>query len=293
MLNREELAFIAVAQEGGFTSAAEKLKTSKARVSQLVTRLEGILGVTLLHRSTRSIRLTDEGSLYFSECMRANDILSNARKQLAEDRDRISGLIRLNSVGGLFAEELLGPAINDFISDYPDVNIHLDFTSVRVDVMAEQYDLVVRMGKLEDSSLVARQLTLLGTKVVATPRFIEQHGLPAEPWDLVKFPCICGSIKRWKFLHEQSGEVQEVNVVGPLSSPNGHLLRRAALDHLGIVRLHDLYLRDDLIQQEVFSVFKDWVIESQPVSLIYPKARYRTRRIKLFVEHLVNWFERI
>ncbi len=291
MLNQDEIAFISVAEQGGFTAAAAKLKTSKARISQQVSRLERKLGVTLLHRSTRRIRLTDEGALYLSECRRAFDIVANARKQISEDQTRVSGQIRINSVGGLFAEQLLAPAVSAFIMSYPKVDISLDFTSSRIDVLAEQYDLVVRMGQLEDSSLIARQLSFLETNVVASPEFIRRFGYPEEPNNLCDYSCLCGSIKRWVFRHAKTETTQEVNVSGPLSSPNGHVLKQAALQSLGIVRLHNLYLESDIKNKRLLPVFTSWGIDKQPVSLVYPQARYRTRRIQLFVEHIVSWFE--
>ena len=290
MLNQENLAFIAVVEQGSFTKAAESLHTSKARVSQQVSRLEKQLGVTLLHRSTRTIRLTDAGETYFAETLRALNILKQAEKQLTEDLEDLSGKIRLNSVGGLFAEQMLAPAVVAFMNENPKVEVQLDFTSAKVDVISERYDLVVRMGKLEDSSLVARTLMMLGSNAVASPEYLNKHGLPSSPTDLQQHACLCGSVKRWQFEHCNTGEIQEVSVTGPFVSPNGHVLCEAALAGLGIIRLHDLYIQPHIKTGKLVPVLRDWKIADQPVSLVYPKARYKTRRIQVFVDFLVEWF---
>ena len=291
MLNQDVLAFIAVVKLGSFTQAADSMGTSKARISQQVSRLEKQLGTTLLHRSTRKLRLTDLGESYYTECLRALSILELAGRQIAEDQEAISGVIRLNSVGGLFAEQMLMPAVLAFMRDHPHVDVQLDFSSTRVDVMAEHYDLVVRMGQLKDSSQVARTLLQLGSNAVASPEYINTYGRPAEPGDLQRHECLCGSIKKWRFENTVTGDSQEVGVSGRFTVPNGYALCQAAIQGLGIVRLHDLYLKPHIDAGRLLPVFSDWTIASQPVSLIYPKVRYKTRRIQAFVEHLVSWFE--
>ena len=242
MLHPNSLAFVTVVDLGSFTLAADRLNTSKARVSQQVSALEKQLGVTLLHRSTRKIRLTEIGETYYGECTRAASIMLNAEKLISEDQSTLGGIIRINSVGGLFAEQLLSPAIADFIGAYPGVSVNIDFSSQRIDLLAERYDLVLRMGELEDSSLVARPLMKLGANIAASPSFITQFGRPSKPNELLNFSCLCGSVRRWQLKHRSTGELQETQVSGCLVSPNGHLLLDAALRGLGIVRLHNLYL---------------------------------------------------
>ena len=290
MLHSNSLAFLAVVDFGSFTLAADKLSTSKARVSQQVSALEKYLGVTLLHRSTRRIRLTEIGEAYYGECKRAASIIENAENSIHEDQSKLGGMIRMNSVGGLFAEQLLSPAIAEFISQYPEISVNIDFSSQRIDVIAEHYDLVLRMGELEDSSLVARTLMKLGSNVVASPQFLQTNGCPASPNELPNYRCLCGSVRRWQLTHRQTGSVQDTLVNGALISPNGHLLLDAALQGAGIVRLNDLYLSPYVKNKQLIPVFKDWYIPAQPVSLVYPRVRYKTRRIQVFIDYLLDWF---
>ncbi|MFT6985663.1 MAG: DNA-binding transcriptional LysR family regulator [Psychromonas sp.] len=291
MLRPEILAFLAVVKTGSFTRAAEQTKTSKSRVSQQVSSLEKTLGITLLHRSTRKIRLTDAGDSYYSECARAAAILEQARKNLNEQQDQVAGLIRLNSVGGLFSENMLAPAVIAFMQQYPDVEIQLDFSSAQVDVIAENVDLVVRMGQLNDSALIARKLMEIKTDVVASPAFIKKQGKPNQPQQLAQFNCLCGSLRKWHFQHKSSEQVQDVTVTGSLSSANGHILCRAAIEGVGIVRLNELYTDQYIQTGKLVSIFEQWQIPSSPVSLIYPKVRYKTKRIQVFVDFLIAWFE--
>lgn len=291
MLKPEILAFLAVVKTGSFTRAAEQTKTSKSRVSQQVSSLEKTLGITLLHRSTRKIRLTDAGESYYSECARAAAILEQARKKLNERQDHVAGLIRLNSVGGLFSERILAPAVIAFMQQYPEVEIQLDFSSAQVDVIAESVDLVVRMGQLNNSALIARKLMEIKTDLVASPAFITKQGKPDHPQQLAQFNCLCGSIRKWHFQHKGSEKTQDVTVTGSLSSANGHILCMAALEGLGIVRLNELYTDEYLRTGKLISVFEQWQIPSIPVSLIYPKVRYKTKRIQVLVDFLIDWFE--
>ena len=293
MLNTDVWAFIAVVEEGSFTKAADRLGSSKARVSQQVTALEKRLGVTLLRRSTRHISLTDLGETFYSESQRAAFIMSQVTRQVSEHQGRIAGTIRLNSVGGIFAEQMLAPALIAFQKRHPEVNVNLDFASHRVDVMSERYDLAVRVGRLEDSSLVARPLIKLASYVIASPEFLAKYGRPSEPNKLTEFNCLCGSVAKWRFLHKHSNAEQEVTVKGMLNSPNGHIIRLAALEGLGVARLNQLYLDADIRKGALVPVFRDWVTPAQPVSLIYPKVRYKTRRIQVLVDFLVQWFASI
>jgi DNA-binding transcriptional LysR family regulator len=290
VLDSRLTAFLTVVSQGSFTKAAEQLGLSKARVSQQVSLLEQQLGVTLLHRSTRRLLLTDVGEEFFAESQRASALLLQAESRITEDHDSIAGRIRFNSVGGIWAECHLAPAISAFMQQYPDIEVNLDYSSNRVDLLAENYDLVLRMGELEDSNLIARKLLTANTLVVASPMYFEKYGRPTTPEQLHKHRCLCGSINKWQFTHQVSGDRAEVLVSGTLTSPNGYMLRRAALDDLGIVRLNSWYLEEDLAAGNLIPAFDDWVIPSTPVSLVYRKVQYQSKRIRLLVEFLVDYF---
>ncbi|GLR71161.1 LysR family transcriptional regulator [Agaribacter marinus] len=292
MLQANVIALLTVVETGSFTKAAEKLSVSKARVSQQVSTLEKTLGAALIHRSTRKIRLTQAGESYYEECRRAANILSSAEQQIKDGQNAYEGLIRINSVGGIFAESLLTPAITEFMLTYPKISIHLDLSSNKVDILTQRFDLVMRVGQLEDSALIGRELIRLRTMIVASPEYLEQNGRPEHPHELSKHRCLCGSIKKWQFLCRDNNKDIEVMVDGHFSAPNGHVICEAARKGLGIARTNELYTTEMLKNGDLVELFTDWNILPQPLSLIYPKARYKTMRMKLFIEFLVDWFGR-
>ncbi|GGA76778.1 LysR family transcriptional regulator [Neiella marina] len=292
MLDSRLIAFLTVTRFGSFTKAADHLGLSKARVSQQLTSLEQQLGVTLLHRSTRRLILTDAGKAYHQESARAATILEQAKQRLDDDQANIAGTVRINSVGGIFAERSLTPALCEFIKQYPSVELELDFSSNRVDLLAENYDLVFRMGKLEDSNLIARQLLTVRNHIVASPTYFNRCGKPDKPDQLIDYQCLCGSVKKWRFEHCNSTESIDVTVNGAISSANGHVLRAAALEGLGIVRLNHWYLDDDLAQGKLQPVFDDWLVPSQPLSLVYRQVKYQTQRVRLLADFLVAYFDK-
>ena len=291
MLHSHITAFLAVVETGSFTAAAEKNRTTKARVSQQISALEDHLGTTLLHRSTRKIRLTQAGELYYEECVRAFGILSQAERQVRENSDVISGLISINSVGGIFAETILAPALLDFKKAYPEVSIKLDLSSQRVDLMADNYDLVVRAGKLEDSNLVARRIMATSPEVVASPAYLAVHEPIQTPTDLLQHNCLCGTITQWSFQHINTGEEIDIKVSGSFTAANGHIVLKAAEEGFGVARLSNIYAAKAIAEGRLVPVLNDWAVPPGQISLVYPKVRFRVKRIQLLVEFLVKWFE--
>ncbi|WP_026970757.1 LysR family transcriptional regulator [Aliagarivorans marinus] len=289
MLSPQVQAFIAVVETGSFTAASQRIGTTKARVSQQVSALEQRLGCSLLRRSTRRVTLTEPGEHYYRECARAQTLLGNAEQLLQEESERLSGLIRINSVGGLLAEQCLGPALFAFMQRYPEIEIELDLSSNQVDILNERFDLVLRMGPLADSGLIARPLCTLASYAVASPAYLERYGKPSQPSDLARHRCLSGSVKRWQLQHH-TGRQEEVNVTGSLSAANGHMLCQAALAGLGIARLNSLYTDRYVASGDLVSVFDDWQFAPSPVSLLYPRSRYKLKRVQLLVEHLQQHF---
>ncbi len=279
--------FIAVVEEGSFTKAAEKLGSSKSRLSQQLTRLEKGLGVQLLHRSTRSMRLTEVGEQFYQQSKRGLQLIDQAIVQAQEDQHSLSGRIRINSVGGRYGEHIIAPIILRFMQQHPMVEIELDFASAHVDLISDQYDLAIRMGKLPDSNLIARPLQTLRSYICASPAYIKKYGKPETPQALNSgHACFYGSLRRWRFSkHEQQFEVY---INGPMYCPNGHVQLQAALEGVALVRLPDIYVAPYLANGQLQPLLTDWQIESHPVSIVYPRARFKVRRVQALVEYIVS-----
>ena len=286
------IEFIAVIDAGSFTKAAEKLVSSKSRLSQQVTRLEKHLGVQLIHRSTRSLRLTEVGEQFYQQSKQGLQLLELAAQQAQEDQSSLRGRIRINSVGGIFGEQVLAPAVISFMLQQPLVQIDVDFNSAHVDLITEHYDLAIRMGELPDSQLIARTLMTVDTYICASPSYIQQHGQPHHPHELAQHRCVYGSIRRWKFKKKHSpSETAEVNIDGPLFCPNGYVQKYSALQGLGIVKAPSYYLQQAIDSGKLIQLMPEWEVTSSLVSVVYPKSKFKIRRIQALVEFLVERFK--
>ncbi|MCL6414161.1 LysR substrate-binding domain-containing protein [Aestuariirhabdus sp. Z084] len=281
-------SFLAVADHGSFTAAAEVTGLSKANLSQQVSELEQSLGVQLLHRTTRSLRLTDAGEGYRQRCLAAVAQLDDAREWVTGANDALEGEIRMNAVGGVIGEELIAPLLIDFQQQYPSIRIQLDFSSRRVDLMNDPYDLVMRMGELPDSTLIARHLYSLSTCYVASPGFIERHGIIRHPGDLKSLPLIYGSIAQWQFFSEE--ETFNLDINRGFRIPNGRVMLKAALAGLGVSRLADVYVQAAIEQGKLVEVLPQWR-QRTPLSLLCPPARYQLQRVRILMNWLVEHFE--
>lgn len=288
MLKQDIETFIAVVEEGSFTDAGLRLNQSKSRVSQLISTLENNLSCSLFVRSTRKVHVTEIGKTYYAECKHAYNILNKAEKNIHEKQNELSGTIRLNSVGGIFAQKKLSPAIIAFLKLYPNIDIELSLGSQQVNLLAENYDLVIRMGTLEDSGLIARHLMSIETHIVTSPQYLKAP--LSSPKALADHNCLAGSVKNWQLKHLSNNEYMNVTINGNLHIADGHILCEAALAGAGIVRLNALYTQRYLETKALMHVFNDWEVPKTNISLLYPQVRYRTKRIQHLVEFLVNWF---
>ena len=303
MLDKKNLQgipeFLRVVDDGSFSAAANTLNSSRSRVSQLITQLEKNLGVQLLHRSTRSIMLTDIGEQFYHQCTQGLSCIEQAIDQAQEDQQALSGEIRINAVGGVFGEQILTPLLFLFMDQHPDVIITLDFSSVHVNLIAQQYDIVVRMGSLPDSNLIARPLTRYKTYVCASPEYLHKHKKINHPKDFLEHNIILGSVNKWQFTkHSSFGNKERVNdnyeltLKGKFHCANGHVSRLAVLNHQGIARLTDYHIKEDLAQGRLVTVFDDWQLNDSIVSLVYPQARYKVLRVQALIDFLLDHFEK-
>lgn len=281
--------FVTVIEEGSFSAAAVSMGTTRSRVSQIISDLERRMSVQLISRSTRSMHLTEAGKLFYEKSKRGLDLIDLALDQLEQDQQHISGKIRLNSVGGFFGEEVLAPLVLQFMEFYPSVSVELDFSSAQVNLIADHYDLAIRMGELPDSNLIARPLTQYEVYTCASPAYLNAYGKLQHPRQLSQHKVIVGSVNKWRFYDtDAEDKIFDISVEGALFCPNGYVSRRAARQGLGIVRLPAFYLRDDLMQGTLLPVLPAWSSGNCKVSIVYPKARFRVKRVQALVNFLLD-----
>lgn len=274
---------------GSFASAAEALGLSAPMVGKHVRQLEQQLGVTLLNRSTRRQSLTDVGRNYYERCqivlaeVEAADAIARESRQLAQGHLRISASIN-------YGTNCLAPVLPAYRERHPQVTLGLELSDSVVDVIAEGYDAVFRVGSLPDSGLRARALAPYRMVVCASPDYLSRHGAPRTPAELATHECL-------RFTHWSPREVwyfdgrngrEEVAIHGALSANVGQALRVAALSGMGIILQPEALVAEDLKAERLVPVLPGYVAPALPVHLLTAPGRLRTQKLQSFVDYVVQ-----
>jgi len=229
--------FVQVAESGGIGAAAERLGVAKSAVSRRLKELEERLGVRLVNRTTRQLSLTDTGKSYYERATQILADLEDADQTAAAVHGALSGRLKIAAPQS-FGVMHLTPAVTSFLNNHPELWIDLDLNDRRVDLVNEGFDIAVRIGQLEDSSLIARRLAPVRNLVCASPGYLAEHGTPARPEDLMNHSYLRYSNvperRVFAWLDEQ-GRERVVNPKARLVSNNGEMLMAAAVEGLGIV----------------------------------------------------------
>ena len=285
-------AFVAVVKEGSFTAAAKKLNISKSYASRQVTRLENDLGALLLQRSTRALTLTERGRLYFEECAAALDVLKQANEQVGLDDEKAHGRLRISIPSG-FGVAWLAKAIANFSKAQPNLTIDAQYCDRQVDLLAEGFDLAVRVGDLPDSGLVARRLAVVPRVICASPAYLDTHGTPVVPDDLKKHDAICYAYSHrpstWTMIIDDAAI--SVGVSGPMVANNGAALVAAAEEGLGLIYVPEFHAGCALKRGSLVRVFPTNT-SSVPIHVVYPTGRHLPAKVRLIVEFLMEYMEK-
>ncbi|WP_394131534.1 LysR family transcriptional regulator [Shewanella maritima] len=297
MLDQINLAdirsFVLIVQKGNFTKAAETLGVSRSHVSRQISQLEQKMAVTLLIRTTRTLRLTHAGRLLYEQTEQALNDIDQALLAAVDDVEQVNGEIRVNCVGGYLGEDLVAQIACEFMSQYPKVVINLDFSSHRIDLIEDAFDVAFRMGKLEDARFIARKLMSIKMNTLASPEYLKQHGQPTHPRELNEHQCLTGSVKRWSFVHKHDQSHYDLSLIGQMQCKNGRVLVKGALNRNGVIRVPRIYCETEIQQQQLVEVFQDWEIPPVDFSMIYHRDRFQPNRIRQFVEFTKSYFDTI
>ena len=289
-------AFVRVIERGSFAAAADDLGITPSALSKLVTRIEDRLGVSLLTRTTRRLALTAEGELFVD---RSRDILASieaAEAEVTAASQQPRGHLRI-SVGTAIAKQILGPALPVFLARYPDITVEIHVSDRQIDLVAEQVDVAIRSGQLGDSTLLARKITDATRVVCASPLYLEKHGSPRVPADLLQHNCLTlqgmaapRDWSHWPF-HTPEG-INRLAVSGTFTTDNADLLFDMAVAGLGIVRLADFMVGRAVRQGTLVPLLQDSHIkESFPIHAVTVPGRHRAPRIKVFVDFVAEQFD--
>ncbi|RVU31619.1 LysR family transcriptional regulator [Neptunomonas marina] len=289
MYNWEGISeFVAVADTGSFTAAADKLGVSTAHVSRQVSKLEQRLAVKLLYRTTRKVSLSEDGRSFFQQCRTLLEGLEDAERALSERQGMLRGKLRLTAPVTL-GERAIAPLVNQFLAEHPELEITLRLTNQPLDLVEGGYDLAIRLGKLESSSMMARKLAPRIPYVCASPDYLARCGVPNTLAELEQHNCLLGTLDYWRFQVE--GRERVVRVRGNLSCNSGHALLDAALQGLGIVQLPDYYVENALAQGRLVSLLAQYRIPDEGIWALYPNNRQLSPKVRQLLDHFAKAFE--
>lgn len=278
--------FVQVVQAGGFSAAARQLAMPVSTVSRKVATLEAQLKVKLLERSTRRIRLTEMGALYFDQCRRGLDAFDAARNLVAERQAEVAGHLRI-SIPPNLAEPLFVPIVGAFQRQYPKASVAVLVTERNLDLIDDRVDLTFRVGPLRDSSLVVRKLATFHHVLAAAPSYLEAYGEPRHLDDLLRHRLIAfGSWddreKRWAFL---KGHRQETLTFEPVLSFNDYgAVCRAAASGQGIAEMPSIVAAQDLKAGRLKPLLSDWRLPVIDFQAIHSGSRNMSRLMRCFLE---------
>jgi DNA-binding transcriptional LysR family regulator len=288
-------SFARVARASSFTAAARQLGFSRAIVSRHVADLEARLRVRLLDRSTRHVRLTEEGRAYLLRCERLLTEIEALDDAIAARRAQPTGTIRVHAPKS-FGTLVLADAVIAFAKAQPDIRTSLllgDFTFRPYDFVEHGLDIGIRLSPLRDSSLIARRIGTVDSVLCAAPGFLAREGPPAGPDDLARLPCLAHlnlapNDRAWTLLGPKGART--VDIGGPFFSNSAVALRKAALAGIGIAMLPGYCVRDDLAAGALVRVLPDFRPPARPILAVRPRSAYVTEKVKLFVDFLARWF---
>jgi DNA-binding transcriptional LysR family regulator len=283
--------FVAVIEHGSVTGAADSLALPRPTVSKRLARLEERLGVQLLHRTTRRMKLTEQGQLLFERARRIVHAAREAEAAVQRLDDQPRGLLRV-LIPPRVPEGVFTQWLAEFLNAYPEVSLDVVGSDVPVDLVAEGFDVGLFHGDIEDDSLVSRTLAVNTEIAVASPDYLRQYGTPADVEQLAKHECIVGykgsnvPDNRWPLL-----EGGFTNVSGKLMTNHDGLRMQAALQHVGIAMVFGRYASEFVKSGELVHVLPDFIGRTNRARLVYPQREFLEPKVRAFVDFIASRVE--
>ncbi len=288
--NLNDLAvFAAIVAAGSIAGGGKASGLSRSAAAKAVARLEGRLGVRLLHRTTRSLSLTEEGRVFHDKALSVLDAVDAAEASVAGSGGTPRGILRL-TLPDAFGRHVVLPLLHRYLTEWPDLQAEVSLTDRVADVIGEGFDLAIRIGGSDaDSGLIARVLTRFSAPLCAAPAYLAARGTPATPGALNDHDCLYFSSaarrQAWR-LPGPDGAERAVSGRSRLRLDSAEALRDAALAGLGIAQLPDFLIADDLAAGRLVPVLPAWQTDAVPVLALYPDRRYLEPRVRRFIDLL-------
>lgn len=283
--------FVKVADCGSLTAAAVALDISNPSVTRHLADLESHLGARLFNRSTRRLSLTETGAAFLERSKQLLSDLEEATSAANSSTASPGGILRINAPIS-FAVSHLARVLPHYSERYPKISLDVSLSDRVVNLVEEGYDLAIRIGRIRDSSLVARKIAPVRLLLCAAPAYLERHGTPVAPNDLQRHHCLSYSYAatpdEWQFEH--AGKNHAVRIKGPMHANNGDLLREAALAGMGIILQPSFIVGDDIRSHKLIALLPDYTAAMTHMYAVYPSRQHLSAKVRTFVDYLVEQF---
>ena len=285
--------FARVVREGSFSATARSLNQTPSAVSKQIGRLEDRLGARLFNRTTRRLSLTEVGAAFHERAERILTEIEEAEQAVSHLSMAPRGTLRVDVPSG-FGRLYIAPVLRDYIDRFPEVRVDMTLNDRYVDITEESIDLVIRIGELSDSSLIARRLAANRRLVCAAPDYIARHGQPMQPADLAQHNCLVYTYRAqrndWSFLNQDQdpAKPQIVRVAGNLETNNAEALLAVALAGLGIALLPLWLVGPDLAAGRMIHVLPEYHSPDSAIYAVYPPGRHLSPKVRSFVDFLAE-----
>lgn len=288
----EMAVFCRVATLGSFSSAARELNLTPSAVSKLISRLEDRLSVRLFQRTTRRLNLTDEGSMFFEQCRAILQDIEEAELQVTALQSRVTGTLNVTAISA-FARTQLCKLMPEFMARHPELRVELSLTERQVDLINERVDLAIMISEeVLDHSLASRKLATNHRVICASPAYIEKHGAPKKPEDLLKHNCLTHSslqhFNDWQFT--ENGKIEVHSVTGNFRTNSASALHEAVKAGIGIARLATFVTQPSLASGELVPLLTEHTHDSSNIIAVYPHRRHLSTRVRAFIDFLIEQF---
>lgn len=286
-------ALVRVVTSGSYAEAARRLGLTRSAVSKAVMELEHTLGARLLDRTTRRVTPTEAGLAYYERCLAILAQVAETEAQISRLHDEPKGVLKVNAPLS-FGTMYLGAAVADFMARYRDLKVELTLTDRFVDPLEEGVDVTIRIGKLADSSLIARRIASTPMLIVASPEYLKRNRAPKSPADLASHQCLTyghtTSMQRWHLKDED--EPMNVLIGACMSSNNGDVLRDAAVAGIGITLLPMFIVGREVAAGQLEAILPDFAPSDLDIHALYAPNRYLAAKTRVFIDFLVDRFSK-
>jgi len=281
----EMAIFAIVVSSGSFTRAAEKLKLPKSTVSRKVSQLEKRVGVRLINRTTRNLKPTETGKLYFSQCQKMLEQAEEADRVVNNMQSEPSGLLRISTPLSFGTPFFIG-VIKQFLEKYPKVNVEIISDNKQIDMLEHEVDIAFRVGPLSDSSLIARNIGTARLSLCASPEYIKKHGLPKSINDLDSHTCITHPISPWVF-QSSNGKV-DFQPQSRMIANDMEMIRKMVREGFGIGAVPQILISEDLRNNSLVKILPDMPFQERTFYLVYPSRREPPSKVVAFTDFIFS-----